>query len=113
MVKLDLNTAFIEAKLRNLQKIPQHIMPPTFQYFKNATPKKSGNARANTVMQGNVIYANYPYAAVLDAGRGFRDGQMRGSVQAPYGMTQPTINLFMKALAQAEADAIMNQGGNP
>jgi len=62
-----------------------------YQEFVKNTPVKTGNARRSTSLQGNQINANYNYAEVLDQGRGFRDGQMRGSVQAPRGMTEPTI----------------------
>jgi hypothetical protein len=57
--------------------------------YQKLTPVKSGNARKRTTLKGNSIQANYPYAEVLDAGRGNRDGQMRGSTQAPKGMTKP------------------------
>ena len=62
-----------------------------YQEFIKNTPIKTGNAKRNTSLQGNQIIANYNYANVLDKGRGYRDGQMRGSEQAPQGMTKPTI----------------------
>jgi hypothetical protein len=62
-----------------------------YQEFVKNTPVKTGNAKRQTSLQGNQIIANYNYAEVLDLGRGFRDGQMRGSEQAPQGMTKPTI----------------------
>jgi len=66
-------------------------MPNVYNFFKSKTPIRSGNARNNTTLGSNmVIQADYPYAGVLDAGRGNRDGQMRGSDQAPDGMTKPT-----------------------
>lgn len=43
---------------------------------------KPGNARRKTVLQGNEIQANYPYAVRLEEGY---------SSQAPKGMTEPTI----------------------
>jgi hypothetical protein len=43
---------------------------------------KPGNARRNTVLRGNDIEANYPYAQRLEEGY---------SSQAPKGMTEPTI----------------------
>lgn len=63
-----------------------------YKKFVDVTPVKTGNAKRNTKKSGNSIDANYPYAQVLDEGRGMRDGQMRGSTQAPKGMTQPTID---------------------
>jgi hypothetical protein len=46
-------------------------------------------------LTNNTILAGYPYAGVLDAGRGMRDGQMRGSNQAPKGMTEPTLKFLL------------------
>jgi hypothetical protein len=71
----------------NSQKLAQ----VGYTEFAKKTPVKTGNARRNTSLQGNQIKANYPYANVLDEGRSFRDGQMRGSEQAPIGMTDPAI----------------------
>jgi len=62
-----------------------------YNEFVNKTPEKTGNAKRNTKKIQKSIVANYPYAEVLDKGRGVRDGQMRGSTQAPQGMTKPTI----------------------
>lgn len=50
------------------------------EFLKN-TPKRSGNARRNTQLQGNKIVADYAYSQRLDEGY---------SSQAPQGMTQPT-----------------------
>jgi hypothetical protein len=62
-----------------------------FTKFKEITPIDKGNARRNTKLVNDEIQADYPYATVLDQGRGVRDGQMRGSDQAPKGMSDPTI----------------------
>lgn len=43
---------------------------------------RPGNARRKTVLRGNEIQANYPYAQRLEEG---------WSSQAPDGMTEPTI----------------------
>jgi hypothetical protein len=61
---------------------------------------KGGNARRKTTLQGTTINANYGYATVLDKGRGFRDGQMRGSEQAPQGMSKPTIEALRRYIYQ-------------
>lgn len=53
-----------------------------YDYFKNITPIKSGNARRKTTQNNNEINANYPYASRLDQGY---------SRQAPKGMVLPTI----------------------
>jgi hypothetical protein len=62
-----------------------------YKKFVDVTPIDTGYAKRNTKLAGNEINADYPYAGVLDEGRGYRDGQMRGSEQAPDGMSQPTI----------------------
>ena len=43
---------------------------------------RPGNARRKTILRGNEIQANYPYAQRLEEGY---------SSQAPNGMTEPTI----------------------
>jgi len=62
-----------------------------FESFRKYTPIRTGNAKRNTKLNGTQIQTDYPYARVLDEGRGYRDGQMRGSTQAPKGMSEPTI----------------------
>jgi hypothetical protein len=66
------------------------------QRFVIHTPEDTGNAKRNTKLNGNEIQTNYNYARVLDEGRSIRDGQMRGSTQAPKGMTKPTIDDLIK-----------------
>jgi len=105
--KFDLDVTLIDRKLQGLKQLVPQIMPSTFQYFKQITPKDTGNARSQTTLSGNVINANYPYAKVLDNGRVFSNGRMRGSKQAPYGMSEPTKQFFMKNLAKALAQRIM------
>jgi hypothetical protein len=63
-----------------------------YKFFKGITPIKSGNARSNTSLRGDSIEAQYPYAAVLDKGRHMTSSGMRGSTQAPTGMSRPTEN---------------------
>lgn len=55
------------------------------------TPVRSGNARRNTKLSGNEIQLNYAYGEVLDKGRHMTNRGMRGSTQAPKGMTKPTL----------------------
>ena len=69
----------------------QTIVDQAFPVFIKNTPIDTGNARRRTEKHQDYIQANYPYAQVLEKGRGFRDGQIRGSNQAPKGMSQPTI----------------------
>ena len=62
--------------------------------FRQSTPIKTGNARANTTLDkgSKTIYADYPYAQRLD------DGWSR---QAPSGMSDPTI-AFIETLVEQE-----------
>lgn len=90
-LKFSVDTKKFLIKLGNVRSVGDQAIPQIYQEFVKNTPIKYGNAKRSTVLQGKKITANYPYAEVLDAGRGYRDGQMRGSVQAPQGMTAPTI----------------------
>jgi hypothetical protein len=51
-------------------------------------------------LQGNTINANYPYANVLDKGRHMTRRGLRGSEQAPQGMTEPTIKHIRQYVKQ-------------
>lgn len=68
-----------------------NISREAYNKFKSVTPERTGNAKRNTSLSGNSIEANYPYAGVLDKGRHMTNRGMRGSEQAPKGMTEPTI----------------------
>jgi hypothetical protein len=61
------------------------------EYFKKVTPVDTGNARRSTSVQGNTVYAHYPYAKRLDQGY---------SKQAPKGMVQPTIDFLRQYVKQ-------------
>jgi hypothetical protein len=89
-----------KAKLSDLSDIQRLAMPQIYQEFLKLTPVDTGNARSHTQIVSDKIEANYDYAEVLDAGRGFRDGQMRGSEQAPDGMTAPTKEFAKKLIPQ-------------
>lgn len=65
------------------------VMPKVYQTFYDITPDKTGNAKRNTRLKGQDIEANYAYAGVLDAGRHMTSRGMRGSTQAPKGMSTP------------------------
>lgn len=83
----------IKQKLANL---PQEA----YKEFVNNTPVRSGNAKRNTKLRGSTIEANYAYAGVLDKGRHMTNRGMRGSNQAPHGMTKPTVDFLRKRVAQ-------------
>jgi hypothetical protein len=81
----DISNMLKEVK-RELKKVPQEA----YDFFVKTTPKKTGNARSKTKLKGSVIQADYQYAEVLDKGRHMTSRGMRGSDQAPEGMTKPT-----------------------
>jgi hypothetical protein len=87
-------------KIQELSKVRDAAMPAIYDEFVRNTPIDKGNARQNTSYHANVIRANYDYADVLEAGRGFRAGQMRGSEQAPNGMVEPTREFAKQLLPQ-------------
>lgn len=93
-MKVDLNDWMNQ--LTTLKTVKSAVMPKVFNEFKNQTPVKSGYAKRNTTFSNNTINAKYKYAEVLDAGRGYRDGQMRGSEQAPKGMSTPALEVMIK-----------------
>jgi hypothetical protein len=73
----------IVKRINQLQKAldPNNLAREAYDYFKDITPVRSGNARRSTSLQGDEIQADYAYAQRLDDGY---------SPQAPRGMTKPT-----------------------
>lgn len=69
-----------------------NISREAFKKFKDVTPIKTGNAKRNTRLENNTINADYSYAQVLDKGRHMTNRGMRGSKQAPKGMSDPTLD---------------------
>lgn len=86
-------TQRIKQKLRNLPA-------EAYKVFVDNTPIRTGNARKNTKLNGKQIRANYPYAEVLDKGRHMTNRGMRGSEQAPQGMTKPTEEFIKNRVRQ-------------
>ena len=84
----------IDSINKELAKLPKEAHK---EFVKN-TPVRTGNARRNTTFSNNTIRANYPYAGVLDKGRHMTTRGMRGSEQAPQGMTKPTVDFIKKRL---------------
>ena len=83
-----------ERRLREVESklSAQRLVDVAYPVFVKNTPIDSGKARRQTEKHQDSIVANYEYAQVLEKGRGFRDGQLRGSNQAPKGMSTPTID---------------------
>lgn len=69
-----------------------NITQEAYKKFVDVTPVATGNAKRKTRKTGNSIDANYAYANVLDKGRHMTSKGMRGSNQAPEGMSKPTID---------------------
>lgn len=90
-IKFDINNKGTFSHLDNLSKIPKQLITEAGTYFKDITPFRTGNARANTYLGGDQIRADYPYAGRLDDGY---------SKKAPKGMVEPTIEFIDKRLAQ-------------
>ncbi len=71
-----------------------------FDGVKQLTPVDTGTAKAgwNKKIQGRnvTIFNNVPYIGVLDKGRHMTSRGMRGSLQAPKGMTKPTLRKLKK-----------------
>ena len=102
-LKMNIDSSKLKAKLDAIKNIVPQAMPAIYNEFVKNTPiaaVNGGNARTNTRLQGLTIHADYPYASVLNEGRGYRDGQMRGSDQAPQGMVEPTKEFAQKKIAE-------------
>ena len=74
-------------RMKELSKLPEHLLDEALDLVKEYTPKDSGYAQRNVKRKGNSIVADYPYAGRLD------DGYSR---QAPNGFTEPTIEQLHK-----------------
>jgi hypothetical protein len=81
---------------QKLATLPQEA----YKEFVKNTPVRTGNAKNSTKLKGSTIEADYNYAGVLDKGRHMTSRGMRGSKQAPKGMTQPTLAFLKKRIAQ-------------
>ena len=100
MVNLDASfKGDISQMLSKMKRELKDIPKEAYLFFLNQTPvakKNGGNARRNTKLKGTTIQANYQYAEVLDKGRHMTTRGMRGSEQAPHGMTKPTEDFIQK-----------------
>ena len=85
-------------KTKQIRKDLGNLPKEAYKVFKDITPIDKGNARNNTRLQGNKIVGEYPYASVLDKGRHMTNRGVRGSKQAPKGMTQPTLQFIKDSI---------------
>lgn len=92
-MKIRVDSRDLERLFRENTKLADEVIEDAYNYFVRQTPKRTGNARSNTTLDKNTntIEAEYDYAAVLDKGRHLTSRGMRGSTQAPEGMTKPTM----------------------
>jgi len=97
-VTLQVNT--ITASVKKIQRQLDRLPKEAYQVFKDNTPVKTGNARRSTTLKGKTIEAQYQYAKVLDKGRHMTNRGMRGSDQAPVGMTKPTEQFIQSRLKE-------------
>lgn len=81
MAKAKIDRKNFDRDMRKFEKVFDDLPHEAHKEFIRQTPKRSGNARRNTILQKTTIVANYPYAEQLDAG---------SSKQNPQGMTEPT-----------------------
>lgn len=89
-----INLAKLKSRLSRAAKIKKPVMTQAWEYFRKITPRRTGNARRSTRLINNRIVADYHYAEVLDRGRHMTTRGIRGSKQAPDGMSKPTIKKF-------------------
>jgi len=92
-MKVSVNTRGVSKLFAEAPKVGETVIEDAYKYFRALTPIKTGNAKNNTSLDkaNRTIEADYPYAGVLDAGRRMTSSGMRGSQQAPNGMSGPTL----------------------
>jgi hypothetical protein len=95
-VTLTVNT--MSSSLKRIQNKLNNVPKEAYKQFVKNTPIKTGNARRNTKLKGKTIEANYQYAQVLDKGRHMTNRGMRGSEQAPEGMSKPTTEFIKQTI---------------
>ena len=90
MTKLNYNSRRFETALERKVQAINGLPAASLTKFQELTPKRSGNARNHTRLEGNTrIHADYEYATRLDSG---------SSKQAPSGMTKPFTDWFRQQL---------------
>lgn len=100
MIKIDVKVDdLMTGQIKKIQKELAQVPREGYREFLRLTPIKTGNARRSTrFINGDTIEADYPYAEVLDKGRHMTNRGMRGSIQAPKGMTLPWTQWWYKRI---------------
>ncbi len=101
-VTLTINNT-LTSKIKKIKQKLANVPKEAYKVFKDGdggsfkgTPEKTGNAKRKTRLKGSTIVADYGYAEVLDKGRHMTTRGMRGSKQAPKGMSKPTEAFIRK-----------------
>ena len=90
-MKITISRNLLTPALKNIRAQIQNLPQEIYDKFVEITPEDTGYAKRNTKLISNKrIAARYNYAEVLDRGRHMTNRGMRGSKQAPRGMTRPT-----------------------
>lgn len=90
-MRIKVNNSQWKRLVRDIEDVPETTIKRATQFFRDVTPRDTGNARSKTVRKGDTIHANYPYADRLDKGY---------SKQAPRGMTEPTLKFIEDEIAR-------------
>lgn len=88
-MQIKVNTKSLERMLDRARDQGDELVTEAYIYFREQTPKRSGNARRQTKIVNNSIVADYAYAQPLDQG---------SSKQAPNGMVDPTVEHIERVL---------------
>jgi len=88
-MEIKVDTKALSKLLNGAGKASEQVKVDAYEYFKQQTPKRSGNARNRTRLQNDSIVADYAYSQRLNEG---------WSKQAPNGMVDPTIEHIEKTL---------------
>ena len=80
-----------DGELDSIRRQIAALPKEAYDYFKDITPERTGNAKRRTRLSGDTIRADYAYAQRLDNGY---------SNQAPRGMTEPTEKWLARRVKQ-------------
>jgi hypothetical protein len=91
-----INKSGFDKKMKQVLMTPEKVIKDAYKFFVDTTPIDTGYAKQHTKLKlkEKTIVAMYKYASILDKGRHRTSKGMRGSNQAPNGMTEPTIKKF-------------------